>query len=111
MQQLYVPRMRHRIDRATLSRLREMPSAHALALVSIHIKADPSYRPVRNATSRRWHAHTAQGDFEIITTGVKWYDTRARVGGGGAIDLVMHVDALPFVQAARRLQGLAHEHG
>ena len=43
------------------------------------------------------------GDFEILTTGPKWYDTRARKGGGGAIDLAMHVLGLSFVDAVRRL--------
>jgi hypothetical protein len=37
--------------------------------------------PVKDADSRRWHVHTTQGDFEILTTGLKWYDTRARKGG------------------------------
>jgi hypothetical protein len=32
--------------------------------------------------------HTTQGDFEILTTGLKWYDTPARKVGGGAIGLV-----------------------
>jgi hypothetical protein len=29
----------------------------------------------------RWHVRTEFGEFEILTTGVKWYDTRAKVGG------------------------------
>ena len=49
------------------------------------------------------YASTALGDFEILTTGVKWYDTRACAGGGGAIDLAMHVLGLSFVDAVKRL--------
>ena len=47
--------------------------------------------------------HTTCGEFEILTTGTKWYDTRAKKGGGGAIDLAMHVLRLSFVDAVRRL--------
>lgn len=31
---------------------------------------------------------------EFILTGEKWYDKRKEVGGGGAIDLVMHLEGL-----------------
>ena len=72
---------------ATLTRLREMPAGDALAFVAIHVKADPTYLPLKTDLSRRWHVHTVRGEFEILTTGPKWYDTRARQGGGGAIDL------------------------
>ena len=37
----------------------------------------------------------------------KWYDTRARKGGGGAIDLAMHVLGLTFVDAVKSLNKLA----
>jgi hypothetical protein len=43
------------------------------------------------------------GEFEILTTGPKWYDTRAKKGGGGAIDLAMHVLGLSFVDAVKLL--------
>jgi hypothetical protein len=95
--------VRRSFDRATLTPLREMPSEDALVLLAIHCKLDPSYQPVKEPTTRRWHAHTTGGEFEILTTGTKWYDTRAKVGGGGAIDLAMHVLRLPFVDAVRIL--------
>jgi hypothetical protein len=95
--------VRRSFDRATLTPLREMRSEDALALLAIHCKPDSSYQPVKQPTTRRWHAHTSGGEFEILTTGTKWYDTRAKVGGGGAIDLAMHVLRLPFVDAVRIL--------
>ena len=95
--------VRRSFDRATLTPLREMPSEDALVLLAIHCKLDPSYQPVKEPTTRRWHAHTSGGEFEILTTGTKWYDTRAKIGGGGAIDLAMHVLRLPFVDAVRIL--------
>jgi hypothetical protein len=81
-----------------------MRSEDALALLAIHLKADRDYRPTKDAISRRWHAYTERGDFEILTTGHRWYDTRARRGGGGAIDLVMHVGDLSFVDAVTYLR-------
>ena len=95
--------VRRSFDRATLTPLREMPSEDALALLAIHCKSDPTYQPVKEPTTRRWHARTSGGEFEILTTGPKWYDTRAKIGGGGAIDLAMHVLQLSFVDAVRIL--------
>ncbi len=57
----------------------------------------------RTITAAAGTRFTALGEFEILTTGPKWYDTRARAGGGGAIDLAMHVLGLSFVDAVKRL--------
>lgn len=103
--------MRRLFNRATLTLLREMPSEDALALLAIRCKADPTYVPLKQATSRRWHARTACGEFEILTTGLKWYDTRAKAGGGGAIDLAMHVLQVSFVDAVRLLTERTHPRG
>jgi hypothetical protein len=84
--------------------LREMPSEAAFALLAIYIRSDPTYVPVKDPRSRRWHVCTACGEFEILTTGPnKWYDTRAKKGGGGAIDLAMHILHLPFLDAVEHL--------
>jgi hypothetical protein len=88
-----------------------MSSEEALALLTIYLKMDPDYQPIKNQTSRRWHAHTERGDFEILTTGPKWYDTRARKGGGGAIDLVMHVGDVSFVDAVTFLRQRTNARG
>jgi hypothetical protein len=96
-----VPR---RFNQATLASLREMPSEDALALLTVYYKADPAYAPIKDSRSHRWHVTTASGDFEILTTGPhKWYDTRAQKGGGGAIDLAMHLRQLSFVDAVKFL--------
>jgi hypothetical protein len=92
-----------RFPRATLASLREMASQDALALLATHCKADPTFQPVKHVTTRRWHALTARGEFEILTTNQKWYDMRARVGGGGAIDLAMHLLDVTFVEAVKLL--------
>jgi hypothetical protein len=91
-------------NRATVARLRATHGEDALALLTIYLKADPTYKPIKDMTSRRWHLCTACGEFEILTSGAKWYDTRAKKGGGGAIDLTMHVEELSFVDAVKLLQ-------
>ncbi len=94
---------RRSFSKATLTRLRELPAGDALALLSTHVKLDPTYVPVKDDHCRRWQVRTAYGEFEILTTGPKWYDTRAQSGGGGAIDLAMHVLGLSFVDAVKYL--------
>jgi hypothetical protein len=32
----------------------------------------------------------------IVVTGGRWFDNKANVGGGGAIDLVMHIAGVDF---------------
>src|SRR4029079_3795499 len=83
--------VRQQFDSATLSQLRAMPSETALALVTIDLKADATFFLLKASASRRWHARTARAEFEILTTGTKWYDTRATHGGGGRLDLTMHL--------------------
>lgn len=95
-------RLRSSFSASTLTRLRQMPACDALALLATHVKPDPTYQPLKDERSRRWHASTARGEFEILTTGVKWYDTRAHAGGGGAIDLAMHLLGVSFVDAVKR---------
>lgn len=67
------------------------------------VKADLTFIPTKDARTRRWNVCTERGDYEILTTGCKWYDTRAKIGGAGAIDLTMHVLGLSFVDAVKRL--------
>jgi hypothetical protein len=56
-----------------LTRLREMRSEDALTLLAIHCKADPTFHPIKQESTRRWHVRTTGGEFEILTTGVKWH--------------------------------------
>ena len=39
----------------------------------------------------------------IVVTGSRWFDNKANVGGGGAIDLVMHIARVDFSVACRSL--------
>ncbi len=98
------PAVRRPFTRATLTSLRDIPSEEAMTLLAIYYKADPLYVPVKDPCTHRWHVLTACGEFEILTTGpAKWYDTRAKKGGGGAIDLTMHLLQVSFVEAVKLL--------
>jgi hypothetical protein len=103
--------VRRSFDAATLSRFREMAGQDALALLAVYVKADLTYVPAKDPSTRRWHARTVNGEFELLTTGNKWWDTRAQKGGGGAIDLAMHVRGLSFVDAVKLLTGLVGARG
>jgi hypothetical protein len=41
--------------------------------------------------------------FRISVSGQKWFDHEAQKGGGGAIDLVMHINKLSYVKATQYL--------
>ena len=79
-----------------LLHLRQPPSEAALRSLALFCKVDATYHPLKD---------------EILTTGVKWYDARAKVGGGGAIDLAMHILHVPFVEAVRILTARTEPRG
>lgn len=96
--------MRRSFTSAVLADLRNIPLQEVIDNLAICCKPDPTYRPLKDPSSRRWHVFTVSGDFEILTTQSKWYDTRAQKGGGGAIDLAMHLLHVPFGEAVQRLR-------
>lgn len=95
--------MARSFDSATLVRLRQVPLAEALQALDVYFKPDPSFEPVKDASTQRWMVNAAGADFELLVTDLKWFDTRAGKGGGGAIDLCMHLLGLDFVGAVKLL--------
>ncbi len=94
---------RRRFPTDVLERLRGLDAHTVLPLVCVHAKRDVTFVPLKSAASQRWHCCVGGSEFELLLTGPKWFDTRARHGGGGAIDLVMVLLSLPFVDAVRLL--------
>lgn len=47
--------------------------------------------------------------FRIDVNGLKWFDHNAQQGGGGAIDLTMHVKQLSFMNACKFLSSVSGE--
>ncbi|MDU4225341.1 MAG: hypothetical protein E7I20_05540 [Streptococcus sp.] len=89
-----------------LARLRDMPVSDALDALGLYWKRDPDFRPIKDKATVRLNVSIGGGGVELLVTGPKWYDTRAEKGGGGAIDLAMHVLRLDFVSAVKRFEGL-----
>lgn len=92
-----------RIDDADIVRLRSMSVDAALHILGLHAKADRDYQPQKNSHSKRLNVTVKSTVFELVVTGPKWYDSRAKQGGGGAIDLTMHLYREPFKKAVQRL--------
>ncbi|WP_425599853.1 hypothetical protein, partial [Xanthomonas phaseoli] len=90
---------------ALLAKLQVMPVPMALDLLGLYWKRDPDFRPLKDKETIRVNVSIGAGVVELLVTGPKWYDTRGDKGGGGAIDLAMHLLRLDFVTAVKRLDG------
>jgi hypothetical protein len=86
-----------------LARWRSLTAEQVLAIVAEYAKQDPTFRPVKVPDTRRWHVVFGGREFELLTTGPKFWDVRSGVGGGGAVDLVMHLAGVDFEGAVRLL--------
>lgn len=93
-----------RLDELTLARWQSLPATETLLSIADHAKEDRTYKPLVGRLTTRWHASVAGAEFELLLTGSKFWDTRAKTGGGGAIDLVMHLTSTDFRSAVEALQ-------
>lgn len=84
--------------------MREMPVSAALDLLGLYWKRDADFKPIKDKHTERVNVSIGGGVVELLATGPKWYDTRTEKGGGGAIDLAMHLLRLDFVSAVKRLE-------
>ncbi len=92
------------VDSSTLARWRSLDAAHCLGAVADYAKKDLTFKARANPHTTRWHVHVAGHDVELLCTGPKFWDTRAERGGGGAVDLVVHLFSLDFKRAVRLLR-------
>ncbi|EPH2854485.1 hypothetical protein J7Y59_005041 [Serratia marcescens] len=74
-----------------------------LVRMTLYSHPTPDFVAVKDKATVRLNVSIGGGGVELLATGPKWYDTRAEQGGGGAIDLTMHLFRLPFVDAVKRL--------
>jgi len=89
----------------SIERLRALPPWKVFEKLGLYAKPDNSYKP-KDGQAQRFHISLESGEvLELIVKGHKWFDTRSAKGGGGAIDLVMHLYDEAFPQAVRRLRG------
>ncbi|MGQ7936302.1 hypothetical protein [Paraburkholderia sp. D1E] len=92
------------VDKSLLAHWRELSAVDVLTALSDHAKRDITYVAVKSPLSSRWHARLGAREFELLLTGPKFWDTRERKGGGGAVDLAMHLARVDFSGAVRLLQ-------
>ncbi|MDE0530489.1 MAG: DUF3991 domain-containing protein, partial [Albidovulum sp.] len=60
-----------------------------------------------NAVAAAFGLPESQSRAALSISGARFFDHLAGRGGGGAIDLVIHAEGCGFLQALRRLEGLA----
>lgn len=93
----------HRFDDGLVTCFREMTVEKAALLLGLYCKKDSHYESTTHKNSTCYHISKDGEVFEIVVTQLKWYSTRRGVGGGGAIDLTMHLYSEPFKAALARL--------
>jgi hypothetical protein len=89
---------------ADLVRWRSLDAFQALHILADYVKEDETFKPTQASSTRRVHATAAGADWELLVDGPKFFDTRASTGGGGAVDLVMHLWRVPFKKAVIMLR-------
>lgn len=82
-----------------LERLRSLDTGIVIDAVADHAKRDVTFEPTTAVETERWHVSAGGREFELLLRGPKFYDTRAKKGGGGAVDLVMHLFGAGFMEA------------
>lgn len=94
---------RHRFDDELITRFRVMTVEKAALLLGLYCKKDLHYESTTHKNSTCYHISKDGEVFEVIVTQLKWFSTRRGIGGGGAIDLTMHLYGEPFKAALDRL--------
>ncbi|KWC91655.1 hypothetical protein WL56_05845 [Burkholderia cepacia] len=92
------------VDNSELERLRGLAVLDVLHLMAEYTKFDRDFAPVRSFNTRRVYVTAAGADWELLVDGARFFNTRERKGGGGAVDLVMHLWRVPFKQAVKMLR-------
>lgn len=87
-----------------LIRLRHISAAEALQALANHAKRDITFQPTKSKQTQRWHANVCGREFELLLNGPKFFDTRTKSGGGGAIDLAIYLYGLSFNEAMQLLR-------
>ncbi|MDE1953809.1 MAG: hypothetical protein KGJ65_03205 [Betaproteobacteria bacterium] len=95
-----------KVGGSELAEWRGMSAETALIALADYTKRDATFVPLKDKTTSRWYAGAGGRDFELLITGPKFFDTRVRVGGGGAIDMAMHLLRIDFRGAVEHLRRL-----
>lgn len=99
---------RRSFDSETLASMRAMPLSQVLDKLrddgQLFWRRDLDFMPQKDKRTVRLFLSSPSGlAWEVLVTGSKWFDVRAGKGGGGGIDLVMHLLGIDFVTAVKLL--------
>jgi hypothetical protein len=97
---------RRAVDNLSLERWRTLDALFVLEQLGFYAKADRSFEPVSAHNTERYHVNAEGRHFELLVRGPKFYDTRLKRGGGGAVDLVMYLRNVDFKGATALLRRL-----
>lgn len=93
-----------KVGETELKRWRNLQAADVLVRLAEYAKKDSTFVPIKNPSSTRWHVNIDNSYFEILCNDAKFWDTRAEKGGGGALDLIMHLCSADFRTAVEILR-------
>lgn len=91
------------VDDRMLGQWRALDALYVLKKLGCYVKLDVSFHPLKVKRTERYQVNVNGQDWELVLTGPKFWDTRANKGGGGAVDLTMHLLNLDFKGASRLL--------
>jgi hypothetical protein len=95
-----------KFDERSLNKYRNMDCTKVFPFICKYFKEDAEFTPIKSSSTSRWNVNSAGRDYELLITRCKWYDTMAKTGGGGAVDLTMHLLEMDFVPAVKLLNKL-----
>lgn len=98
---------RRAVDNSTLERWRALDALLVLEKLGCYAKVDNTFEPLKSQDTQRYHFNAEGRDYELLLRGPKFFDTRLQRGGGGTVDLVMHVRHVDFKGATDLLRTLA----
>lgn len=92
------------IDPQQLEALRNLSVTELALVLGLPCSRDITYQSQRHAHSVCYRIMVSAKIYQIISTGSKWFSALQGVGGGGAIDLTMHLYGEPYQAALQRLR-------
>jgi hypothetical protein len=73
------------IDDAVIEQLRNMPVSKTLDALNLYWKHDVDFVPMKDKQTIRLYVSVENRVYELLVTGVKWFDTRVERGGAPAL--------------------------
>lgn len=98
--------MKKRFPDELIDKLRKISLEEVAEALSYYCKVDTRFVPIKDKKTKLYNIVTPRGEFHIIVTGEKWFDEQRKVGGGGAIDLIMHITKFDFVRSVKVLNDI-----